>query len=58
MLILGSKYGIMALKTYVAHIVRKFKISTPYKTVEEIKIRPDIVIKAINGHNIQLEVRQ
>lgn len=47
----------MALKTFIGHLIRKYKISTPYKSIEDIKVRQDIIIRPVNGHKIQLERR-
>lgn len=51
------KYGMMMLKTIIAHTVRSFIISTPYKTVPDVKIKQDLVLKTVYGHNVRLDVR-
>lgn len=55
--ILGMKYGMMMLKTIIAYTVRSFNISTPYKTVEDVKLKQDLILKAVDGYKIRLDLR-
>lgn len=52
------KYGMMMMKTIIAYTVRSFIISTPYKTVEDVKIKQDLILKAADGFNVRLDHRR
>lgn len=44
-------------KTVIAHIVRSFVLSTPYKTVTDVEVRQDLILKTVHGHKIRLDNR-
>lgn len=48
----------MVLKTAVAHLIRKFKISTRYEKVADIKLKQEIVLKPVDGYKVILENRE
>ncbi|KAF2885098.1 hypothetical protein ILUMI_21101 [Ignelater luminosus] len=54
----GLKFAMQAMKTLIATIVRKYRLSTEYKTIEEIKLRCDFVIKPVEGYKLALELRE
>lgn len=54
---IGKKYALMMMKVATANLLRNFKITTPYKTIEEIRLQQSIVIQAIDGFNVKLERR-
>lgn len=51
-------YGTMALKTIIALMVKNFIIKTDYKSIEDVKLNVNIVLRPKNGYNIQLEPRK
>ncbi|KAJ8982604.1 hypothetical protein NQ317_005076 [Molorchus minor] len=50
-LFLGMKYGMMSMKTLVANVVRKCKLRTSYRGVEDIKLKSILVSRAKDGCN-------
>ncbi|XP_063926863.1 cytochrome P450 4C1-like [Zophobas morio] len=54
----GKKYAMMSLTTMVATVVRKFKIGTEYKSVDEIKLKTNMVIRPQDGFKVWLELRK
>lgn len=48
----------MNLKTFVAHLVRKYRIKTPYERIEDVRIAMDLVMKPVEGYKIILECRE
>lgn len=53
----GHKYSMMALIVFVANIVRKYKITTSYKSIDEIEMRCYVSISPIHGTKCKLEQR-
>lgn len=51
------KYAFMAMKTLIATVLRKYRISTDYKTPEDVLLRADLMIKPVNGYKIAIEPR-
>lgn len=47
----------MVLKVALAHIARRFKIQTPYKSVEDIRLKQDLLLQPVEGHKVSLEAR-
>ncbi|EEZ97716.1 cytochrome P450-like protein [Tribolium castaneum] len=54
---IGFKYAMMAIKTVISTIVRRYKISTEFKSVPEIEFSPGVVLKSRKGYRTQLESR-
>lgn len=52
------QFALMEMKTLIANTVRKFKIRTDYKRVEDIEIKMDVFLKTAKGHNISVELRE
>lgn len=55
---IGKKYGMMMMKVAIAHVIRKFKLTTPYKNVADIRLRQDTLIQPVEGYKLQLELRE
>ncbi|KAF2887130.1 hypothetical protein ILUMI_19043, partial [Ignelater luminosus] len=53
----GHKYAMMAMKTLVAIVVRKCRLSTSYRNVEDVKLQFDILLKPVHGYKISVELR-
>lgn len=47
----------IAMKVLLSTVVRRYKIYCHYGSVGEIRIRPDLLLKAVEGHQIALESR-
>ncbi|XP_050503167.1 cytochrome P450 4C1-like isoform X2 [Diabrotica virgifera virgifera] len=54
---IGGKYGMINMKTIVATIIRRFKIFTEYKSVEEIKLSTYLILRLRDGPKVWLEPR-
>lgn len=47
----------MLMKVAVAHLVRKFIFSTPYKAVADIRLRQEGLLDPVDGYPLQLQSR-
>lgn len=47
----------MAMKTVIATILRTFKVYSNYKRVSDIKVKADLIIKAVDGYRVAFEYR-
>nr|WCC58119.1 cytochrome P450 [Pharsalia antennata] len=54
---IGIRYAMMSLKTIAATTVRKYKMFTRYKSVEEIELMTKIVVRPKYGYKVYLEHR-
>ncbi|KAF2885095.1 hypothetical protein ILUMI_21098 [Ignelater luminosus] len=54
----GAKYAMIAMKSLIATVVRKYQFSTEYKTVEEIRITADLMLKPLDGYKLAIELRE
>lgn len=48
----------MSLKTIVATLIRRYKVFTPYKSPDDIKLEIKMTLKAEEGILIRLEERK
>ncbi|KAI7815325.1 cytochrome p450 [Rhyzopertha dominica] len=55
---IGQKFAVMELKTLLANVVRKYKISTNYKNIDEVKLVCGIITRTLNGTQCTLEERE
>lgn len=46
------------MKCIVAHIARKFRISTPYEHIEDVKLEQNLLAKAVDGAKIKMVLRE
>ncbi|KAJ8954180.1 hypothetical protein NQ318_005775, partial [Aromia moschata] len=53
----GMKYGMMSMKALLATVVRKYKIYTSYKCVEDIKLKNLFFAKPRDGFKVSVELR-
>nr|AZR39479.1 cytochrome P450 [Agasicles hygrophila] len=54
---IGGRYAIMNMKTVLASVLRKVRIFTEYKTVKEIKLKTNIVLRMKDGPKVWVEKR-
>ncbi|KAI2474222.1 hypothetical protein C4B38_000290 [Diabrotica virgifera virgifera] len=54
---LGLQYAMMAMKTLIATVVRKFRISTSYQRVEDIKLKAHLVLRPKDGFKVSMQRR-
>lgn len=47
----------MAMKALITTVVRKYRFSTEYKMVDEIKLKDDFVLKPVDGYKVAVELR-
>uniref|UniRef100_A0A1B0DA01 Uncharacterized protein n=1 Tax=Phlebotomus papatasi TaxID=29031 RepID=A0A1B0DA01_PHLPP len=53
---IGFKYGMMSMKTAIAHTIRNLKFSTKLK-LEELRFEIDVTLKLVNQHLVTVEIR-
>lgn len=51
-------YAKIAVKCFMVHLVRHFRIGTPYKSLEELKPIQTVTMRFANGHQMWLEKRE
>nr|QYA71990.1 cytochrome P450 [Anoplophora glabripennis] len=54
---IGMKYAMMSMKTLLATVMRKFKFDTSYKSVKEIELKFNTVMRPKDGYKLSLEPR-
>ncbi|XP_073963403.1 cytochrome P450 4c3-like [Choristoneura fumiferana] len=52
---IGKTYALMALKTMLVHLIRKFRVTADYS---KVKRKFDLLLKFVAGHEIALELRK
>lgn len=45
------------MKALVATILRKYRICTDYKNIEDIELKADLMLKPVNGYRVSIELR-
>jgi len=55
---IGQKYGYMLVKTFIALIIRKYRIETTFTSVEDIALTESIVLKSKKGFPIKMIPRK
>lgn len=54
---IGIKFGMMVMKIMLATIIRKFKVKSSFKSIEDIELTTNIVLKPKNGFRLMFEAR-
>ncbi|CAG9814837.1 unnamed protein product [Phaedon cochleariae] len=54
---IGGGFAIMSIITIIAHLTRKYRFFTEYKTLEEIEVLPLLSLKLVNGSKLWIERR-
>ncbi|KAF7267362.1 hypothetical protein GWI33_019372 [Rhynchophorus ferrugineus] len=54
----GLRYAMITMKVMLATILRRYKIFTDYKSIEEIDVKCSVVIRPINGYKLRYESRE
>ncbi|XP_066257685.1 cytochrome P450 4C1-like [Euwallacea similis] len=54
---IGMKYAMMAMKTVVATVLRKYRVSTSYQNVEAIELKTNLVLRPRDGYKVSFELR-
>ncbi|XP_072380553.1 cytochrome P450 4C1-like isoform X2 [Diabrotica undecimpunctata] len=54
---IGLQYATMAMKTLIATVVRKYRISTSYQRVKDIKLKAHLVLRPKDGFKISMQRR-
>ncbi|KAJ8954174.1 hypothetical protein NQ318_005769 [Aromia moschata] len=54
---IGMKYAMMAMKAMVATVLRKYRISTSYKSVEDVKLKFNLVTRPMDGYKVSVMLR-
>ncbi|KAF7267365.1 hypothetical protein GWI33_019374 [Rhynchophorus ferrugineus] len=55
---LGLRYAMMTMKVILATILRRYKVFTDYKSIEEIDIKCSVMTRPINGYKLYYESRK
>ncbi|KAK9874352.1 hypothetical protein WA026_002702 [Henosepilachna vigintioctopunctata] len=55
---IGSKFAEMNIKTLLSVILRKFEIKTEYKSIEDIKLKINVVLRPTTGFMISVKPRK
>ncbi|CAG9766240.1 unnamed protein product [Ceutorhynchus assimilis] len=55
---IGKAHAMMQMKTTVANVVRNFKITTNYKSIEELQLESVITMRVVNKSNCYFEPRK
>ncbi|CAH0548829.1 unnamed protein product [Brassicogethes aeneus] len=53
----GPKYAMMAMKTVVANVVRKYQISCGYKNIEEVDLKCNLLLRSTEGFKVTFHKR-
>lgn len=54
---IGPRYAMMAMKAVLSAVVRKFKIFSSYKSVEDIELKCNLVLRPKDGYKVSIELR-
>ncbi|XP_060533904.1 cytochrome P450 4C1-like [Cylas formicarius] len=55
---IGMRYAMMAMKTIVANVIRRMRIYCDYKSIEEIQLKTNIVLRFRDGCKTSMELRE
>ncbi|XP_063927146.1 cytochrome P450 4C1-like [Zophobas morio] len=53
----GPRYAMMTMKAVLATVIRRFEFSTSYKTVEDIKLKTNLVLRPVDGFKVFVTTR-
>lgn len=54
---IGIKYSFMVMKVLILMLIRKYVISTDYKSIQDIDLKADMVLKPTRGYRISIKLR-
>ncbi|XP_050300138.1 cytochrome P450 4C1-like [Anthonomus grandis grandis] len=54
---IGMKYAMMAMKTLLATVIRRYKLFTSYKSVKDIELKSNMVLRPKDGYKLTFELR-
>ncbi|CAH1107559.1 unnamed protein product [Psylliodes chrysocephalus] len=54
---IGGRYAILNIKTVLATVIRQFKIFSEYKSIEEIELKLQMLLRFKDGYKVWLENR-
>ncbi|XP_060533268.1 cytochrome P450 4C1-like isoform X2 [Cylas formicarius] len=54
---IGMKYAMMAMKSLLATVLRKFEIHTSYAKIEDIELKTNLVIRPKDGFKVSVKSR-
>ena len=55
--ILGAQYGMNFMKTMLTKVVRKYRIETKYKSVEDVKLTMKVALAPKDGFHVKFTPR-
>lgn len=55
---IGLNYGMMAVKTFIATLIREFEFESEYKNVEDVELKISVLLKPINGFKIKIKQKR
>ncbi|CAH1118516.1 unnamed protein product [Phaedon cochleariae] len=54
---IGVRYAMMNMKTILANTLRRYKVFTQYKSIKEIKLKSNVVLRMKDGSKVWVESR-
>lgn len=48
----------MAVKTFIATLIREFEFESEYKNVEDVELKISVLLKPINGFKIKIKQKR
>ncbi|RZC35108.1 cytochrome P450 4C1 [Asbolus verrucosus] len=54
---IGIKYGMMVMKIMIAMLIRRFKVTSSVKKIEDIELTANVVLKPRTGFRLAFELR-
>lgn len=55
---IGSQFAMLSMKTFLATVIRSYEVKTlDYKSIEDIELRNDIVLRPKNGFKLAFQKR-
>ncbi|XP_045467262.1 cytochrome P450 4C1-like [Harmonia axyridis] len=55
---IGYRYAMIVMKLILSKIVRKFELKTEYKSIEEIQLKINLMMRPSNGFKVTLQPRE
>lgn len=55
---IGPKYAMMAMKSIITAVIRNYTVSCGYKTIEEIELKTNLVVRPTYGFKVTFHKRK
>lgn len=57
-MIAGQKFGMMSMLITLAPLVRAYRFTTKFKSIEDIKLGMSVLTKCVSGHLVEISLRK